>query len=141
MSQVKRDCSSAVEDKAETRGSRRAFQICCWAAGNTSNFGSRRCGMKRPLRSLLRYRASCGERQPAAPQLPGTIAKPARFGPKHDFYQTALTDRLLQNNDVIKGAEVHRLGDNAVFGMGLISHRVPPKVFPTKFCNASRRRV
>src|SRR5207249_11164887 len=109
--------------------------------GNTSNFGSRRCGMKRPSRSRLRYRASCGERQPAAPQLPGTIAKPARFGPKHDFDQTALTKRLLQNNDVVKGAEIHRLGDNAVVGMGFTAHRIPPKIFPTKFRNASRRGV
>src|SRR6266550_4364833 len=91
--------------------------------------------MKGPSRSLLRYRASRGERQPAAPEPPRTIAKPARFGPKHDFDQTALTNRLLQNNDVIKGAEVHRLGDNAALGMGFIAHRVPPKIFATKLYN------
>ena len=45
-------------------------------------------------------------------------------------------NRLLQSNDVVKGSEIHRLGDNAVFGVRFITHRVPPKIFPTKFGNA-----
>jgi hypothetical protein len=97
--------------------------------------------MKGPSRSLLRYRPSCGKRQPAAPELPGTIAKPTRFGPKHDFDQTVLTNRLLQNNDVVKGAQVHHLGDDTVFGRRFIAHWVPPKVFPTKFSNGLRSDV
>src|SRR5260370_4165119 len=97
--------------------------------------------MKGPSRSLLRYRASCGARQPAAPELPGTIAKPARFGPKHDFDQTVLTNHLRQNNEVVKSAEVHRLRDDTVLGRRFIADWVPPKVFATKFCNGPRSYV
>ena len=139
MSQMKGDCSSPIKDKAELRGSRKIIPDLL--LGRTSNFGSRLCGIKGPSRSLLWYRPSCGKRQPAAPELPGTIAKPTRFGTKHDFDQTVLTYRLLQNNDVVKGAEVHRLGDDTVFGMRFIAHWVPPKVFPTKFRNGSRSYV
>jgi hypothetical protein len=83
----------------------------------------------------------CGKRQPATPELPGTIAKPARFGAKHDFDQTVLTNGSFQNNDVVESAKVHRLGDDAGLGVRFIAHRIPPKIFSTKFCNQSLRGI
>jgi hypothetical protein len=50
--------------------------------------------------------------------------------------KTFLTNRLLQDNNVVKAAEIHRLGDNAVFGMRFTTHRVPPKILSAEVGNA-----
>ena len=42
--------------------SRRSISDYCCAAGRTSNFGSKCCGIKVPSRSLIRYRPSCDKR-------------------------------------------------------------------------------
>jgi len=67
-----------------------------------------------------------------APEFPGAIADPARFGAQHDFNQTGFADRLLQHEDVVVGSEIHGLRDDAMFGMRLPVDRLPPEVFPAK---------
>ena len=67
-----------------------------------------------------------------APEFPGAIADPARFGAQHDFNQTGFADRLLQHEDVVVGSEIHGLRDDALFGMRLPADRLPPQVFSAK---------
>ena len=52
---------------------------------------------------------------------------------QHDFYQTRPADRLLQQKDIVLCPKIHRLSDNPIFGMGLISDRLPPQVFAAEF--------
>jgi hypothetical protein len=89
--------------------------------------------MERSPWSLVRDRNPRRKRQPAAPELPGAVAEPAGFGAQHDFNQTGFADRLLQQEGVVPGSEIHGLRDDAIFGMRLSADRLPPDVFPAKF--------
>ena len=57
---------------------------------------------------------------------------PTRPGSQHYFKQARLADRLLQQKNVVICPEIHRLGDDPVFGMRLSAHRLPLQVFPAE---------
>jgi hypothetical protein len=105
------------------------IQICRCAAGRMESFGSRCRGMKCSSRTLFWDRRSRGKRQPAAPEFPRAVVDSTGLGSQHYLKQACLADRLLQQKNVIVYPEVHRLGDDPIFGMRLSAHRFPPQVF------------
>ncbi len=57
---------------------------------------------------------------------------PARLGTQHNFCQTRLADRLLQQEDIVVCSEIHRLRDDPIFGMRLSADGLPPEILPAE---------
>jgi hypothetical protein len=66
-------------------------------------------------------------------KITGRARRSSPLGVQHDFNKTGFSDRPLQHKDIVVGAKIHGLRDDAIFGMRLPADRLPPKVFPAKF--------
>jgi hypothetical protein len=59
----------------------------------------------------------------------------------HHFSKPGGSERLLQLTDIVEGAEIHGLCDNAIFRVTLAAHRLPPQIFALKLGNEVPRSI
>ncbi|MCK1708944.1 MULTISPECIES: hypothetical protein [unclassified Bradyrhizobium] len=106
--------------------------IGCTQAAKVS-IGSKRRGIEYPSGRIFRQRRAHRKRQTPAPELPGTIAEPARLGAEHDPYEMRLPQRCLQLENIPICPEVHDLRNDAILGKGRSVDRSPPQISAAEF--------